>query len=192
MARGNDRLEAILLAVGAREPRYQITETHVTAMGLSIMTLAVLALLPFSWRFGRPWGMGLTIAPIALYVVYECLMSTRFLLINIRIDLLVIWPLLAAVIGNALYRWTRPSPKHEVFASPPVHGLAITSFTAGVLALFLNLLFVPSLVAIVSGHLVIYSLRKTVASKGKGLGFAGLVIGYIALLKELYMYLAYD
>jgi hypothetical protein len=51
-----------------------------------------------------------------------------------------------------------------------------------------NLFLVPSLVAIVAGHIVIYRLKKADGTRGKGIAFAGLIAGYAGLLKELYMY----
>ncbi len=62
---------------------------------------------------------------------------------------------------------------------------------AGVLALFLNLLLVPSLIAIAAGHLVLYQTKKNDATRGRGIAFMGMVMGYVALAKELYLYWRY-
>jgi hypothetical protein len=111
LAYGNERMETVLRAAGAREPRFRLTENHVVTLGIIVMMLAVLNLLPVTRRLGRLWEIGLTVAPLGLYVAYEYLMLTRFPHINIRIDVLVIWPLLATVVVKAIYRSTRLSHK---------------------------------------------------------------------------------
>ena len=187
VAEGNEELITILKSAGARKPTIKLTEDTMSFIGIAVIALAIWALLPITWRLETHWKIILTAAPIVLYIFYESLMLTRFKYIFIRVDLLVIWPLLAAVIGNAVYRLTRFSHKNEGSSSIEIPGLAITSLTSGVLAIFLNLMYLPSLLAIITGHLVIYQLIKTGFSRGKRVALAGLVIGYIALLKELYL-----
>lgn len=187
VAEGNEELITILKSAGARKPIIKLTENIMSFMRLVVMALAIFALLPFTWRLETHWTIVITAALIVLYSIYEYLMLTRFISIFIRVDLLVIWPFLAAVIGTAVYRSTRFPPKKEGSNSIAIPGLAITSLTLGILAIFLNLLYFPSLLAIFTGHLAIYHLKQTESPKGRRVAFAGLVLGYIALFKELYM-----
>ena len=63
---------------------------------------AIASILPWPIRGGRNrWTLWLPLAAIALYVAYELAMPTRM---NIRVDLLLIWPFLLIVLIAWLIR----------------------------------------------------------------------------------------
>lgn len=71
--------------------------------GILLVTFA--SLIPWPLRDGRNrWTFFLPVLALALYAVYESGMPTRM---DIRLDLIVIWPLLGVNIVATLIRWAR-------------------------------------------------------------------------------------
>ncbi len=69
---------------------------------LGLALLAVLSLIPWPIRRRRNrWTLWLPVATLALYAVYEVFMPARM---DIRLDLFLIWPLLAVVLASWLVR----------------------------------------------------------------------------------------
>jgi len=65
-----------------------------------IAAAALLSLVPWPLRRGRGrWSLWLPLPALALYAVYEATMPSRM---DIRLDLVLIWPLLATI----LLGWT--------------------------------------------------------------------------------------
>jgi hypothetical protein len=61
-----------------------------------LLGVSVLSLIPWALRDGRNrWTLWLPIPALAFYFAYEWYMPTRM---NIRLDLVLIWPLLAVVL----------------------------------------------------------------------------------------------
>jgi hypothetical protein len=78
-----------------------------------------------------------------------------------------------------------PHP-HPVPASGPcgrkTSGLALTSLVLGILSMMGGAFFlIPPLLAVVFGHIAVSSCGRDPNLDGKGLGIAGLVMGWICL-----------
>ncbi len=72
-------------------------------------------------------------------------------------------------------------------AAPPasrISALAICSLVFGILGLCC-LLFIP---AIICGHIALVKMSSDPGLKGKGMAIAGLVLGYLVLLLNIYVY----
>ncbi|MGN7949890.1 DUF4190 domain-containing protein [Microbacterium sp. 22215] len=70
-----------------------------------------------------------------------------------------------------------------VYAAPrPASGLAITSLICGIAGLVLFWAVIPmvaSIVAVITGHMALRQTKNNPAIGGRGLAFAGLIMGYI-------------
>lgn len=64
----------------------------------------------------------------------------------------------------------------------PASGLAITSLICGIAGVVLFWAVVPllaSIVAVITGHLAVRQTKQNPALGGRGMAFAGLIMGYI-------------
>lgn len=75
---------------------------------------------------------------------------------------------------------------YEYLGRPVVsrnNGLATASLVLGLVGIFLWILAVPSVLAVVFGHVALTSIgRSGGAQRGAGMAIAGLVLGYLELL----------
>lgn len=73
-----------------------------------------------------------------------------------------------------------------LYAAPrPTSGLAITSLVCGIAGLLLSWLVIPllaSIVAVITGHMALGQTKRNPAIGGRGLAFAGLILGYVVVL----------
>jgi hypothetical protein len=76
------------------------------------------------------------------------------------------------------------SPAYPVATARPTSGLAITSLICAIVSVVFSWLVLPILAAIaavVTGHMALKQTRNNPAIGGRGVAFAGLIIGYIML-----------
>jgi type IV pilus assembly protein PilA len=83
------------------------------------------------------------------------------------------------------------SPPRPAPAAPPAtaqnSGFAITSLILGIVSLIGGfLLIVPPLLAVIFGHVSLSQTKKNPALGGRGMGIAGLVMGYVAFIPCLF------
>ena len=81
---------------------------------------------------------------------------------------------------------TLPPPVPATFQSPPepkkTSGMAVASLILGILSLLgAALLIVPTVLAIVLGHMSFNRIKKDPTLKGKGLAMAGFIMGYVSI-----------
>lgn len=71
-------------------------------------------------------------------------------------------------------------------------GMAITSMILGIVSLIGGfLLLIPPILAVIFGHLSLSETKKNPGLGGRGMGIAGLVMGYLALIPTLFFTLAF-
>lgn len=99
----------------------QITESHMLFLAGVIVLSCIVSLLPFKTHSQRYWILYFPILPIATDFVYEALMITKFIYVNIRIDLLLIAPLMIAMAVKTTKRWELAAGS----TVPPASGLSI-------------------------------------------------------------------
>lgn len=77
------------------------------------------------------------------------------------------------------------APMPAAYAQPrPTSGLAVTSLVCGLAGLLLSWLFVPmlaSVAAVITGHLALGQTKKNPGIGGRGMAFAGLILGYVVI-----------
>ncbi len=87
-----------------------------------------------------------------------------------------------------------PPPQYPQFGytygAPPVivktNGLAIASMVSGIAGIFLCILFVPSILAVVFGHVGLTQIKRSAGrERGKGMAIAGLVLGYLGVVAAI-------
>ena len=71
-------------------------------------------------------------------------------------------------------------PPHSTAPVQRTNILAIASLVSGIVGVFI-FVFVPSVLAVVFGHLSLRQMRQT-GEKGQGLAMAGLILGYVILV----------
>lgn len=101
-------------------------------------------------------------------------------------------PYVAAPGRNGAYPVYGGVPLHP--APRPASGLAITSLVCGIAGVvfgtflfWLILPFIASVVAIITGHLALRRIAADPAVGGRGLAFAGLIMGYVMVAVQLIM-----
>lgn len=74
---------------------------------------------------------------------------------------------------------------YPVYAAPrPLSGLAITSLVCGIVSLAFSWLFLPalaSIAAVITGHMALKKTKNDPTVGGRGMAFAGLILGYVVL-----------
>ena len=149
---------------------------------LAIVALCVITLLPWHPRRRGSPALYLPLVPFAAYVFYETLMLTRFPQVNIRVDLLVLWPLLIAVATKGWRRWPRVQ---RPVSEGQVAGLAIASLAAGVVGVALSSSIMFSVIALVAGHRALRRFKADSQLTGRWMALVGLGLGYLGLLLGL-------
>jgi hypothetical protein len=78
------------------------------------------------------------------------------------------------------YGYASPYP---VFALPRTSGLAVASMILGIVGLAVSwfTLGIPSILAVVFGHVSLNQIRHDANRGGRGIGIAGLVTGYVGI-----------
>ncbi|MBO0979192.1 DUF4190 domain-containing protein [Microbacterium sp. SD291] len=80
------------------------------------------------------------------------------------------------------------APGYPAYGAPaypaprPSSGLAITSLICGIGGVVLSWAIVPilaSIVAVITGHMVLRQTKANPALGGRGMAFAGLILGYV-------------
>lgn len=69
-------------------------------------------------------------------------------------------------------------------APRPTSGLAITSLVCGIVSLLFSWLFLPalaSIAAVITGHMALKKTKNDPTVGGRGVAFAGLILGYVVL-----------
>ncbi|RKN69661.1 DUF4190 domain-containing protein [Microbacterium sp. CGR2] len=69
-------------------------------------------------------------------------------------------------------------------APRPASGLAITSLVCGIAGLVLFWALIPmlaSIVAVVTGHMALGQTKRDPSIGGRGMAFAGLILGYVVV-----------
>lgn len=68
-----------------------------------MLALGILSMIPWSLKAGKNrWTILLPIAIVVIYTIYELTMPSSW---NIRVDLLMLWPLLLMTTLIGLLRW---------------------------------------------------------------------------------------
>lgn len=74
---------------------------------------------------------------------------------------------------------------YPVYPAPrPTSGLAITSLVCAIVSVLFSWLFLPtlaSIAAVITGHMALKKTRNDPTVGGRGMAFAGLIIGYVML-----------
>lgn len=74
---------------------------------------------------------------------------------------------------------------YPLYAAPrPTSGLAVTSLVCGLASFLLSWLFIPalaSIVAVITGHMALKRTKEDPSLGGRGMAFAGLIIGYVVI-----------
>jgi hypothetical protein len=74
---------------------------------------------------------------------------------------------------------------YPVYPAPrPTSGLAITSLVCGIVSLLFSWLFLPalaSIAAVITGHMALKKTKNDPTVGGRGMAFAGLILGYVVL-----------
>ena len=83
----------------------EVSERQLLYLFLTIVVTSLISMLPFRVRTRRSWIIYAPSIPWSVYVVYEYVMQTQYPQMNIRIDLLIIWPLLFFAIARSWQRW---------------------------------------------------------------------------------------
>lgn len=95
----------------------------------------------------------------------------------------------AAPAGNPAQGYGYPPPPYGYAPPAPSNGMATASLILGIVALFVNTLLVPSILAIVFGakgrNRARLMFATTRVSQGNGPATAGLVLGIIALVESV-------
>jgi hypothetical protein len=76
-----------------------------------------------------------------------------------------------------------PAPALPQQTPPKTSGLAITALVLGVISVMgAAILIVPTLLAIILGHVAMGRIRKTPGLGGHGLALAGCILGYVSIV----------
>jgi hypothetical protein len=74
---------------------------------------------------------------------------------------------------------------YPIYPAPrPTSGLAITSLVCGIVSLVFGLLVLPalaSIAAVITGHAALKKTKNDPTVGGRGMAFAGLIMGYVVL-----------
>lgn len=74
---------------------------------------------------------------------------------------------------------------YPVYPAPrPTSGLAITSLVCGIVSFLFSWLFLPalaSIAAVITGHMALKKTKNDPTVGGRGMAFAGLILGYVVL-----------
>ncbi|HIL83768.1 MAG TPA: hypothetical protein EYG52_09695 [Pseudomonadales bacterium] len=162
-------------SLGPKPTSMQIAETHVLFLGGLIVLLCTASLLPIRTRAGASWILYLAIAPACLFILYESLLVTLFVTIDIRIDLLIIGLLLIAVVRKTVDRWEVVFPSQP----GPVSRLAQSCFVLGLSRIILYQLVVVSVAAVAVGHIVQIKAETKSRTMNDRLVAVGVALGYI-------------
>ncbi|WP_259461113.1 MULTISPECIES: DUF4190 domain-containing protein [unclassified Microbacterium] len=76
------------------------------------------------------------------------------------------------------------TPGYPMPAPRPASGLAITSLVCGIAGLVLFWALIPmlaSIVAVVTGHMALGQTKRDPSIGGRGMAFAGLILGYVVV-----------
>lgn len=77
------------------------------------------------------------------------------------------------------------TPSYPVYAAPrPTSGLAVASLVCGLAGFLLSWLVVPalaSIAAVICGHMALKQTKTNPALGGRGMAFAGLILGYVGV-----------
>lgn len=155
----------------------QITESHMLFLAGVIVLSCIVSLLPFKTHSQRYWILYFPILPIATDFVYEALMITKFIDVNIRIDLLLIAPLMIAMAVKTTTRWELAAGS----TVPPASGLSTASYITGLCSILLYQWLIFSLAAVAFGHAAQVLATRRGVSAAKTRYIAGLLMGYITL-----------
>jgi magnesium-transporting ATPase (P-type) len=104
-------------------------------------------------------------------------MITKFIYVNIRIDLLLIAPLMIAMAVKTTKRWELAAGS----TVPPASGLSTASYIAGLCSILLYQWLIFSLAAVAFGHAAQVLATRRGGSAVKTRYIAGLLMGYITL-----------
>ena len=86
--------------------------------------------------------------------------------------------------------YSPPAPGYSAYGAPaypvsrPSSGLAVTSLICGIAGIVLSWAIIPvlaSIAAVVTGHLALRQTRANPALGGRGMAFAGLIMGYFVI-----------
>ena len=80
--------------------------------------------------------------------------------------------------SGAPQHYAMPMNYAQAQAVPPANGLAITALVCGIVGVPMSCLFVPSVLAIIFGHIARGQIRRGQGG-GDGMALAGLIMGYI-------------
>ena len=139
---------------------------------IAIVTFCGISLIPLRTQSRR--SIYLVVIAVVLYIIYELLIATKYPHLNIRVDLLLIWPLLIAAFVKAWYVERRSK-------GTKVSGFALVSLATGFVGILLAPFLVVSLAAVIYGHRALRVLRSEHNLKGRGAAVTGLVAGYLGL-----------
>lgn len=79
-----------------------------------------------------------------------------------------------------------PPQQYGYYGDPPVYvktnGLAVASLIAGIAGILFCVLFVPSVLAVVFGHVSLSQIKRSGGhEQGQGMAVTGLVLGYLGV-----------
>jgi hypothetical protein len=126
------------------------------------------------------WVLYFPLLTVAIYVLYEVAIRFGPPERGLRIDLILIWPLLVLVLGKTWFRWLYFSNDQQIPVTPSTEH-AVTSFLAGIAGFILPFFFVCSLMAVYFGHRALSQSGQD-DFKGKRLAGFGMMSGGASLL----------
>ncbi len=76
------------------------------------------------------------------------------------------------------------------YGAPPVivktNGMAIASMISGIAGMLLCVLFVPSILAVIFGHVALAQIKRSGGhEQGRGMAISGLILGYLAIVAAI-------
>ncbi|MFH0344465.1 MAG: hypothetical protein ACHBNF_20615 [Chromatiales bacterium] len=164
-----------------------LTKAEIQALGIIIVLLCIPVLMRVEVKNKASWVLYYPLIPLIAYIFYEWAIKLNIPNYGLRVDLILMWPILVLLVAKSWFRWMRLGKESKVPITSASE-LAITSFLAGMAGFIIPLFFICPLMAVVYGHRAINESEqqefkmKKLAGLGLMAGYGGLFFGAMGLL----------
>ncbi len=168
-----------------------LTKSAIDALGIVIVLLCIPVLLRVEVKNKASWVLYYPVIPITAFLLYEWAIRLNIPDYGLRVDWILMWPILVLVLAKSWFRWMRLG-KESTLPITAASELAITSFLAGMAGFILiwggPWFFICPLMAAVYGHRAINESEqqefkmKKLAGLGLMAGLGALFFGAMGLL----------
>jgi len=152
-----------------------LTKAEIQALGIVVVLLCIPVLIRVEGKNKASWVLYYPIIPIIAYSLYEWAIKLNIPSYGLRVDLILMWPILVLLLAKSWFRWMRLR-KESNLPITAASELAITSFLAGMVG-FIPIFFICSIMGVLYGHRAINESEQE-EFKMKKLAGLGLMAGY--------------